>query len=210
MGDFLSPSALLAFGAVVVIDVVLSGDNAVIMGLAVMGLAKERRARVIAIGVALATAMRIVLAFAAVPLLEILGLTLAGGILLLFVAWKIWREIRADAARRRQEKGEGGEAAHGAPAKTARAAVTQIALADLAMSLDNVLAVAGAAHEHPWVMAAGLLLSVALMACAAQLVANLLARYPWLSHIGLAIIVIVALHMIWEGSTEVMHAVALA
>ncbi len=204
-----APAALLELAAVAVIDVALSGDNAVILGLAAMGLPKERRARVIAFGVMLATALRIALAFVALPLLEIVGLTLAGGILLLWVAWKIWREIRSDAEQRRAE-GEGRAPVNGAQRKSARTAILQIALADLAMSLDNVLAVAGAAHDHPWVIAVGLSLSIALMAFAAQLVASFLARYRSLSYLGLAVITIVALRMIWEGSTEVLRTIPLA
>ena len=209
MDALFAPAALLELAAVAVIDVALSGDNAVILGLAAMGLPEERRARVIVFGVMLATALRIVLALVALPLLEIVGLTLAGGILLLWVAWKIWREIRGDAERRRGE-GEGRVLVSGAQRKSARTAILQIALADLAMSLDNVLAVAGAAHDHPWVIVVGLSLSIALMAFAARLIASFLARYRALSYLGLAVITIVALRMIWEGSTEVLRTIPLA
>jgi YjbE family integral membrane protein len=209
MDALFAPTALLELAAVAVIDVALSGDNVVILGLAAVGLPEERRARVIAFGVMLATALRIALALVALPLLEIVGLTLAGGILLLWVAWKIWREIRGDAERRRAG-GEGRAPENGAQRKSARTAILQIALADLAMSLDNVLAVAGAAHDHPWVIAVGLSLSVALMAFAARLVASFLARYRALSYLGLAVITIVALRMIWEGSAEVLRTIPLA
>ena len=210
MAALFGPDALVALAAVVVIDVVLSGDNAIILGLAAMGLPSALRTRVIAFGVALATGLRIVLAFVALPLLEIVGLTLAGGILLLWVAWKIWREIGAANLRRVRSAGEGAAKPEIAAPKSARTAILQIALADLAMSLDNVLAVAGAAHEHPWVIAVGLTLSIALMAFAARLVAGFLERHPWFAYLGLAVIALVALHMIWEGSSEVWHSFALA
>jgi len=211
MGAFLTPAALLALAAVLVIDIVLSGDNAVILGLATMGLPAEKRARVLAFGVALATGLRIALALVALPLLEIVGLTFAGGILLLWVASKIWRELRRAPAQKASAGGEAA-AAQRAPSarKSARTAVLQIAGADLAMSLDNVLAVAGAAREHPWVIAIGLTLSVALMAFAASLMARLLARRPWLAHLGLAVITLVALRMIWEGSGELLRALLAA
>ena len=209
MAALFAPAALVALAAVVVIDVVLSGDNAIILGLATMGLPSEQRMRVIAFGVALATGLRIVLALIALPLLEIVGLTLAGGILLLWVAWKIWREIGATSAPRAASAGEGAAKPEAGAPKSARTAILQIALADLAMSLDNVLAVAGAAHDHPWVIAVGLTLSIALMAFAARLVAAFLQRHPWFAHLGLAIVTLVALHMIWEGSAEVLRTLAL-
>ncbi len=199
----LDHAAILELAAVVVIDVVLSGDNAVILGLATMGLPEARRGRALTAGVALAALLRVALALVAVPLLAVIGLTLAGGILLLGVAWKIWREVRE--ASRRAGGGQ-HQAARGA-AKSDTAAILQIALADLAMSLDNVLAVAGAAHRHPWVMVSGLALSVALMAFAARLVARFLERYPWLVYLGLAVITAVALKMIWEGSADVLRAI---
>ena len=206
MAALFAPAALLALAAVVVIDVVLSGDNALILGLATMGLPSAERTRVIAFGVALATALRVLLALVALPLLEIVGLTLAGGILLLWVAWKIWRET----GTRKPPAGEGAAKLAGGAAKSARTAILQIALADLAMSLDNVLAVAGAAHDHPWVIAVGLALSIALMALASRLVAAFLGHHPWLAHLGLAVIALVALRMIWEGSAEVLRSLALA
>ena len=203
MNDLVDVGALSALFSVVIIDVVLAGDNAVVVGMAAAGLPAERRRRVILIGIAAATVLRIGLAFAAKFLLAIIGLTLAGGLLLLWVAWKFYRELRppydADI--------------HDEPrpvvAKTFRQAVVQITVADLSMSLDNVLAVAGTARDHPWVLALGLLLSVALMAIASNLIARLLARHHWIAWVGLGIVTVVALRMIYEGSAEVMHLTAL-
>lgn len=201
----LNTTALLALAAVVVIDVVLSGDNAIILGLAASGLPAEKRGLVITIGVAIATLLRIGLALVAVPLLSIIGLTLAGGILLLWVVWKIWREATVPNDMEVESQRLLPQPATG---KTPRQAILQIALADISMSLDNVLGVAGAAREHPWVLVTGLLLSIALMACAAQLIARYLARYPWLVYLGLAVVTIVALRMIWEGSIQVLQVTA--
>ncbi|WP_084175081.1 YjbE family putative metal transport protein [Afifella pfennigii] len=199
------------------IDVVLAGDNAVVVGMAAAALPLDQRRRVIAIGIAAATLMRIAFALVAVELLAIIGLLLAGGILLLWVAWKLWRELEAERRRARREAGLAAGAWSGAQElaegptatpKTMGQAIFQIILADVSMSLDNVLAVAGAAHEHPWVMAAGLALSVALMGIAASLIAGLLQKHRWIAYIGLLVIVYVALHMIWQGGYEVAAAVA--
>lgn len=196
-------AALISLGAVIVIDVVMSGDNAIILGLAASGLEPGERARVIGYGVAIATLLRIALAFVALPLLSIVGLTLAGGILLLWVVWKIWREAHPAPA----EAAHASASSPAAPAarKTLRQAILQIALADVSLSLDNVLAVAGAARDHPWVLALGLLLSVVLMAFAARLIARYLGRYPWLVYVGLVVVALVALHMIWQGGAEVLR-----
>lgn len=199
-------AALLALVAVVVIDIVLSGDNAVVLGLIVSGLPEERRGRVIFFGVAVATLMRIGLAFVAIPILKIIGLTLAGGVLLLWVAWKIWREAH-EATVTSANATESGAVPHPDIARrTPRQAIMQIAFADFAMSLDNVLGVAGAAREHPWVLFIGLALSVVMMAFAAGLVARLLDRYHWLKYLGLAVVVVVALRMIWQGWADVLRA----
>ncbi|HUC60498.1 MAG TPA: YjbE family putative metal transport protein [Alphaproteobacteria bacterium] len=195
-------AALASLGAVIVIDIVLSGDNAIILGLAASGLEPERRGRVIFYGVALATLLRVALAFVAVPLLAIVGLTLAGGLLLLWVAWKIWRETRHELA---PPTNAGSEPASRQAPKTMRQAIFQVALADLSLSLDNVLAVAGAAHQHPWVLGIGLALSIALMAFAAHAIARYLGRYPWLVYVGLAAVALVAINMILEGSAEVLQ-----
>jgi YjbE family integral membrane protein len=191
---------LAAFLQVIMIDLVLAGDNAVVIGLAAGGLPREQRSRAILVGIVAATLMRIGFAFVAVRLLAIIGLLLAGGILLLWVAWKMWRELRAQAHG--AAGGEEGEAAAGAPRKTLAQAVWQIVLADVSMSLDNVLAVAGAAREHLEALVFGLGLSILLMAFAATLIARLLNRYRFIAYIGLAIVLYVALDMIWRGRHE--------
>jgi YjbE family integral membrane protein len=196
--------ALASLGAVIVIDIVLSGDNAIVLGLAASGLEPEARGRVIAYGVAIATLLRVALAFVAVPLLAIVGLTLAGGLLLLWVAWKIWREARHAMTTKRPDATQAATASARPAPKTLRQAVVQVAIADLSLSLDNVLAVAGAAHEHPWVLAIGLALSIALMAFAARLIARYLGRYPWLVYVGLAVVALVAIKMIYDGTAQVI------
>jgi YjbE family integral membrane protein len=184
------------------VDLVLAGDNAIIVGLVASGLPKGKRARVIMMGILAATTLRIVFALAATRLLQIIGLTLAGGLLLLFVCWKLWREL---CAQRRAAKS--AKADHtAAPAKSVRQAVSQIVLADVSMSLDNVLAVAGIAMQNKLVLVFGLLLSVALMGAAAAMIAGVLKRYPWISFVGLAVIVYVALKMIYFGSIDVAGA----
>jgi len=193
---------LSALAQVVLVDLVLAGDNAIFVGLVASGLPKGKRGRVIMMGILAATALRIVFALAATRLLQIIGLTLAGGLLLLFVCWKLWRELCAQ--HRAAKAGKPGHAA--APAKTVRHAVTQIVLADVSMSLDNVLAVAGIAMHNKWVLVFGLLLSVALMGAAAAMIAGVLKRYPWISFVGLAVIVYVALKMIYLGSMDVAGA----
>jgi YjbE family integral membrane protein len=187
-------SALGAFLSVVIIDIVLAGDNAVVVGMAAAQLERRQRRRAILWGIAIATALRIVLASIAVQLLAIIGLTLAGGILLLWVAWKLYRELAA-----RDEK---ATAARPTPVRFG-AALCRIVLADVSMSLDNVLAVAGTARGHIWVLAGGLTLSVALMGVASELTARLVARHRWVAWLGLAIVAFVAVRMIYDGSTEV-------
>jgi YjbE family integral membrane protein len=181
---------LAVFFQVVLIDLVLAGDNAVAVGLAASGLAVSQRRRVIASGLAAAVVMRISLALVALQLLSIIGLLLAGGLLLLLICYKMWRDLR-DQSR---------ATAHGAkPAKSFGRSFLQILLADVSMSLDNVLAVAGAAHSHPVVLFFGLALSIVLMGIAANGISRLLNRLPWIGYVGLAIVVYVALHMMWEG-----------
>lgn len=210
---------LIALGQVIMIDLVLAGDNAIVVGMAAAGLPKEQRGKVILIGIIAATVLRIMFALVTTQLLLIIGLTLAGGLLLLWVCWKFWRELvhqrrarlREAAMSRheltkdeRRELAEPEEALPGAaPAKTMRQAITQIVIADVSMSLDNVLAVAGAASDHPTVLVIGLVLSVALMGAAATVIAKLLKRYHWIAYVGLAVILWVALDMIWRGSMEV-------
>ncbi|MFS2155189.1 MULTISPECIES: TerC family protein [unclassified Rhizobium] len=205
--EIFTSAGLLALLQVIIIDLVLAGDNAVVIGLAAAGLAPDQRKKAILVGILAATVLRIALASVTVQLLEIIGLLLAGGILLLWVCWKMWREIRANNA----QAGE-GEHAEGSqvPRKTFFQAATQIVIADVSMSLDNVLAVAGAAREHPTVLVIGLILSIAMMGIAANFIARLLNRYHWIAYIGLAIIVYVALHMIYRGGLEVWPHVAAA
>ena len=182
-----------------IIDLVLAGDNAIVVGLAVNGLPPERRRTAIFLGIGAATLLRILFALVTLQLLAIIGLLFAGGLLLLWVCWKMYRELR---------RSRGEHATATAPPKTMRAAMFQILLADLSMSLDNVLAVAGAAREHPWVLVIGLGISVVLMGAAAALVARLLDRFAWLAWIGLAIVLYIAVRMIWEGSQDIFEAVA--
>jgi YjbE family integral membrane protein len=195
-------SQLTALASVVLIDIVLAGDNAVVVGTAAAGLPPRKQRRVIMTGVALALVARVLFALAAVQLLAIIGLLLAGGLLLLWVAWKIWRELQHHG-----HHDEHAEAGRTAVPKTMGSAIMQVAVADISMSLDNVLAVAGAAREHPYIMIFGLLLSIALMGVAAQLIARLIDRHRWVAYVGLIIVLIVAVKMIWEGGWEVFHAV---
>jgi YjbE family integral membrane protein len=200
-------SALLS---VVIIDVVLAGDNAIVVGMAAAGLPAERRRRVIALGIAAATVLRILFAFVAVALLRtMIGMTFAGGLLLLWVAWKMYRELRDAHPVAAQADASGGQSAPARrPTKTTAQAMTQIVLADLSMSLDNVLAVAGVARDQPVVLIIGLVLSVALMGVASSYIARLLERLFWISWVGLGIVTFVALRMIWDGSAQIMHQAA--
>jgi YjbE family integral membrane protein len=203
MTDFfsLTPDALAAFGQVIMIDLVLAGDNAVVIGLAAAGLPPERRKRAILVGIIAATVLRLVFAGVALELLQIVGLLLAGGILLLWVAWKMWRELRGPSAEDCEAALTAGEA-H-VPRKTFAQAAWQILMADVSMSLDNVLAVAGAARDHPAALIFGLGLSIVLMGVAASFIARLLNRHRWIAYVGLAIILYVAGDMIWRGFIEV-------
>lgn len=219
--SLLTGPEMVAFGTVIMIDLVLAGDNAIVVGMAAAGLPSHQRTKVILIGIAAATIMRIGFALVTSHLLTIFGLTLAGGVLLLWVCWKFWRELEHQRRENRKEamrKGEKltreerieleqGESAlpGAAPAKTMRQAIIQIVIADVSMSLDNVLAVAGAAHDHPNVLIFGLILSVALMGLAATFIANLLKRYPWIAYVGLAVILYVSCDMIWRGSLQVVN-----
>lgn len=200
-------SQLSALLQVLAIDLVLAGDNAVAVGLAAAGLPLEQRRKVILYGLAAAVALRIGFALITTQLLGIVGLLIAGGLLLLYVCWRMWRELRSQAAEQEEIAEEQFDAAEGGlpsvaparPRKSFREAFTQIFLADVSMSLDNVLAVAGAAREHPTILIFGLLLSIVLMGLAATFIAKLLHRYRWIGYIGLAIVFYVALHMIWDG-----------
>ena len=189
---------LAALAQVIVIDVTLAGDNAIVVGMAVAGLPAAQKRPAILLGIAGATIIRIVLGAIALQLLAIIGLLLAGGVLLLWVCWRMYRELRRAKAHAK------GEAT---PRKTLGQAMTQIILADVSMSLDNVLAVAGAAAGRTWILVTGLLLSVVLMGVAANLLASLLERQRWIAWVGLVIVLYVAGTMIWDGSAEVAHAV---
>ena len=208
----ISAAELSALLQVIVVDLVLAGDNAIVVGLAAAGLPAKDRARVIAIGIAAATLMRIGFAAVTVQLLQIVGLLLAGGLVLLWVAWKLWREIRVrreahhapDSAAGAQGSDGADAAALGhAPPKRMRDAIVQIVVADVSMSLDNVLAVAGIARDHTWVLVVGLVLSVAFMGLAAAWIARQLEHRPWIAYVGLAVIFYVAMAMIVEGWREV-------
>jgi YjbE family integral membrane protein len=209
--EVLTPEGLTALAQVIAIDLVLAGDNAIVIGLAAAGLPREQRAKAILVGIGAATLLRIVFALTATYLLALTGLLLAGGILLLWVCWKMWRELReghahdnaAAEALSESDLNRDGTVAAGAPRKTFAQAAWQIVIADVSMSLDNVLAVAGAAREHPTVLIFGLALSIALMGLAASFIARLLSRHRWIAYVGLAIILYVALKMCWEGWHEV-------
>ena len=209
MWSFLSGPELTALGSVIVIDIVMSGDNAIIIGMAAAGLPPALRRRAIIVGIAAATVLRITFAYFIVYLLEILGLTLAGGLLLVWVCWRMWRDIRGGQMQAPAPQPNPGECeVRAAPPKTWRHALLTIVVADVTMSLDNVLAVAGAAHEFPWVLVFGLTLSIALMAVAANYIAKILERHHWIAYIGLAIVAYVAGEMIYRGVTEVVTAAA--
>ncbi|MBD9527572.1 TerC family protein [Paracoccus sp. PAR01] len=221
MMEIFTPEGLSALLAVIGIDLVLAGDNAIVIGLAAAGLPKEQRPRAIFIGIIAATVLRIIFAAMATQLLQIVGLLLAGGILLLWVCWKMWRELRTSAAEEHaaeealadHDLDGDGTVGGGVQQKTLKQAVTQIVIADVSMSLDNVLAVAGAAREHLTVLVVGLVLSIAMMGLAASFIARLLNRHRWIAYVGLAVIFYVALKMIWEGAHEVApyvrHALAM-
>lgn len=217
----ISVAELSALLQVVIVDLVLAGDNAIVVGMAAAGLPAKDRTRVIVIGIAAATLMRIAFAAVTVQLLQIVGLLLAGGLLLLWVAWKLWRDLRA----RRDTLGDathGGNATHGssdsraggtdaaageqAPPKAIRSAIIQIVVADVSMSLDNVLAVAGIARDHTWVLVVGLALSVAFMGLAATWIARQIEHRPWIAYVGLAVICYVSVAMIVEGAQEILAA----
>jgi len=202
LGLQLGSGQLGALLQVVLIDLVMSGDNAIIIGMAVASLPPENRTKIIFWGVAGATLLRVGFAAITTQLLQVIGLTLAGGLLLAWVAYRMYRELRL---KSKHETSEVEQAAH-APPKTMRQAMIQIIAADVSMSLDNVLAVAGAARDHIGVLWFGLILSVILMAIASNFIARILDRYHWVAWIGFAIIVYVAGDMIWDGTHEVVDA----
>lgn len=199
---------IAALLTVIAIDVALAGDNALVVGMAAAGLPKALRQRAIVLGIAAAAVLRIVFAGLAQHLMQIVGMTIAGGILLLWVSWKLWREIRAQQseAQAAAALANGEEHPAGKVTKTLRQAIIQIFLADLSMSLDNVLAVAGAARDKVWVLVIGLGFSVILMAFAASIIARVIHRHRWIAYVGLVIILYVALAMIWDGTHTVIRA----
>jgi len=217
---FFSVAEFSAFLQVIMVDLVLAGDNAIVVGMVAATVPKEQRLKVLAAGIIGATILRVAFALVTTQLLQIIGLTLAGGLLLLWVCWKLWREIEIERRRRRAEKqahastgpanGDTAcdvrDALEPAKPKPLGKAILQIVIADISMSLDNVLAVAGIARDHTWVLIFGLALSIAFMAVAASLIARWLKKYHWLAYVGLATIFYVACAMIWDGSIAVIDA----
>jgi YjbE family integral membrane protein len=210
MSSYFTAEAFTALLQVIMIDLVLAGDNAIVIGLAAAGLPKDQRARAIFWGIAAATLMRIGFASVTVQLLQIIGLLLAGGILLLWVCWKMWRELRAGPhsleaieEMNQEDVNADGQVGSAERKKTFGQAIWQIIVADVSMSLDNVLAVAGAARDYPYILIFGLALSIALMGIAASFIASLLQRHRWIGYVGLAIILYVALEMCYRGAIEV-------
>jgi YjbE family integral membrane protein len=196
------PSALTAFGTVLMIDIMLAGDNAIVVGALAAGLPADQRKRVIMIGIIAALVLRIIFALLVTQLMQVVGLILAGGILLLWVAWRMYRDMRHLGESGGSEEIMGDEHSGLRPAKSFAGAAWAVALADVSMSLDNVLAVAGAAREHPGILIIGLLLSVALMGLAANFIAKYIDRYRWIAWIGLIVILWVAGRMIYDGIVE--------
>ena len=208
LDSLLTPGALSAFLQVLMIDLVLAGDNAVAVGVVAAGVPAADRRRVIFWGLVAAVVTRIAFALVTTQLIGVIGLLFAGGLLLLWVCWKMWRELRDQAKAEEAQAGAVFDAdpttePKGAQPKTFGSALLQILIADISMSLDNVLAVAGAAREHPAILVLGLLVSVALMGVAASWIARLLQRFRWIGYLGLAMIIYVAGHMIWEGARTV-------
>jgi YjbE family integral membrane protein len=219
MTELFTPEALAALFQVVMIDLALAGDNAIVVGMAAAGLPEQQRTRAILFGMAGATVLLILFAGITTQLLKLVGLLFAGGVLLLWVCWKMWRELRAGAHEENEDAIEAltgldinadGTVAGHAPRKTLAQAAGQIIIADLSMSLDNVLAVAGAAREHPMVLIFGLSLSIFLMAVAARFIADLLNRYRWVAYLGLAVILYVAFGMVYRGAEELRPVVVSA
>ncbi len=211
--NVISPENLVILGQVIMIDLVLAGDNAIVIGLAAAGLPKSQRAKAILIGILAATILRTIFAIFTTQLLQILGLLLVGGILLLWVCWKMWRELKdtshkeediAIEAVYEEDINSDGVIAKSPDGKTFAQAAWQIIIADVSMSLDNVLAVAGAADGHLEILAIGLILSIALMGLAASFIARLLNKHRWIAFVGLAIILYVAIKMIYDGILEIL------
>lgn len=194
-----TPSAMAAFLQVLMIDIVLAGDNAIVVGALAAGLPADQRKKVIAIGVLAALVLRIAFALVVTQLMQIVGLIFVGGLLLIWVAWKMWRELRHAGESPGAPEIEGDEHSGLKPAKSFAGAAWAVAVADVSMSLDNVLAVAGAARDHPGIMIVGLIVAVALMGLAANVIAKYIERYRWIAYVGLVVILYVALKMIYDG-----------
>src|SRR5215217_6155803 len=201
--SLLTPEAIAAFFEIIMIDIVLAGDNAIVVGALAAGLPPAQRRKVIMIGVLAALVLRIAFALLVTQLLQIVGLILAGGLLLLWVAWRMWRELRHQGQSPGSAEVAGDEHSGMRPAKSFTSAAWGVAVADVSMSLDNVLAVAGAAQDHPWILVFGLILSVILMGLAANFIARYIERYRWIAWIGLLVILWVACKMIYEGAGHV-------
>jgi YjbE family integral membrane protein len=197
-----SPTALSAFVQVLMIDVLLAGDNAIVVGALAAGLPAAQRQKVILIGILAALVLRIAFALVVSQLMQIVGLILAGGLLLLWVSWKMWRELHPKRGADTPNDTSDDDVSGLRPAKSFAGAAWAVALADVSMSLDNVLAVAGAAREHPGILIIGLILSVALMGLAANIIAKYIERFRWIAYIGLAVIVYVAVKMIYDGFVD--------
>jgi YjbE family integral membrane protein len=200
---YLTPSAITAFFEILFIDIVLAGDNAIVVGALAAGLPAEQRRKVIMIGVLAALVLRIAFALVVTQLLQIVGLVFAGGLLLLWVAWRMYRELRNPHENPGSAEIAGDEHSGVRMPKSFAQAAWGVALADVSMSLDNVLAVAGAARDHPYILVFGLILSVILMGLAANVIAKYIDRYRWIGWAGLLVILWVALKMIWEGAHDV-------
>ncbi|MED5534741.1 MAG: YjbE family putative metal transport protein [Pseudomonadota bacterium] len=212
--ELISFAELSALVQVFIVDLVLAGDNAIVIAMAVAALPAHQRMRIMIFGIAAATILRIIFAFLTVYLLQITGLMLVGGVLLLWVSWRLWNELR-ERAQENQAEEHANEIAHGetpvrkeSQQKSTRQAITQIIVADVSMSLDNVLAVAGIAREYVWVLVVGLALSIAFMGLAAVFIARLLAKHHWIGYMGLAVIIYVAVMMIYEGGIQLLGAMA--
>lgn len=197
-----SPAAMAAFGQVVLIDLVFAADNAIVVGALAAGLPSDQRRKVILIGIGAALVLRIFFALTVSVLMGVVGLILAGGLLLLWVAWKFWRELRHEGESPGSAEISGDESSGLKSARSFWGAVWAVTAADVSMSLDNVLGVAGAAREHPGILVIGLLLSVALMGLAANVIARYIERYKWIAYLGLIVILWVAVRMIYEGTID--------
>jgi YjbE family integral membrane protein len=200
---------LSAFFQVILVDLVLAGDNAIVIAMVVANFPARQRAQLLMMGICAATVVRVIFAVATVHLMQIVGLMLAGGLLLLWVCWKLWREIESVRAMELSPAGIYGSSPP-VQTKTVGRAITQIVIADISMSLDNVLAVAGVARNHTWVLIFGLTLSIAFMGFCATVLARWLQRYHWIAYIGLLTILYVACAMVWDGSMEVVRGASVA